>query len=101
MGLGFGAMVGVGLGATVGVGLGATVGVGEGWELELPPPHASSSTIRLNPSMAELTTTLILEVVIGENDSFRSTRLFPEILPPGTFTQLEPLQYCTLKLLSP
>ena len=93
VGVGLGAMFGVGLGTTGGVGLGVTFGVGDGTELVVPPPHASSSTTRLYPSAVELTTTRIRDVVIGENTTLRTTVLFPETPPLGTFTHAEPFQY--------
>ena len=92
--------VGEGTGVGVGVGLGATVGVGDGW-VDVPALQASSSTIRLKPSDAELITTRILDVVIGEKVNLRITMLLPLTLPPETLAQAEPVQYWTLKLTRP
>jgi hypothetical protein len=97
--------VGVGPGEAEGVGdgdvLGVAVGVGVGVELAPDPLQASSSTILLYPSCAELITTLIFEVLMGVKASFFKTRLLPDIFPPGTFTHPVPFQYWTSKLMIP
>src|ERR1044071_6032508 len=65
--------------------------------------NASTSTIRLyTPSAVLLTRILIWSVTTGEaKTTFRLTRLFPVMTPPGTSTKAAPFQYCTWKFVSP
>src|SRR5687768_3500370 len=66
-----------------------------------PTPRASISVRRLQPSAARWTTTRMRVVVSGAKVIARHTRLLLTITPPGTVCHAEPVQYWTVKSLTP
>src|SRR5687768_15282577 len=63
--------------------------------------RASTSMIRLVPSMAPVTTMRMAAVVIGEKVTVRQTFRLPVTTAPGTDTQVVPLKYCTVNAVTP
>ena len=66
-----------------------------------PVANASTSTMRVMPSVAALATTRIFVVVRAEKVIFFQTRLLPVMTPPGTVAQALPVQYCTVNAVVP
>src|SRR5687767_6284861 len=74
---------------------------GGGWPVASLFPKASTSVRRPQPSFAHRTRTRMRVVVSGAKAIERHTRLLLTITPPGTVCQAEPVQYWTVKSLTP